>query len=71
MERTNKKFIGRRRATIVTTIDKDIRRTKEKHIKFPITPLISLVSPQNIHTKPKKELWQKVVSQIADFASSL
>ena len=33
-ERTNKKFIGRRRATIVTTIDKDIRRTKEKHTEF-------------------------------------
>ena len=27
-ERTNKKFIGRRRATIVTTIDKDVRRKK-------------------------------------------
>ena len=62
-EKTNKKFVGRRISTIATTINEDIRRTKEKHTDFPITPLISLVSLQNIHTKAKnRNFWKKVVS---------
>ena len=61
-ERANKKFVGRRRTTIVTTINEDLRGTKEKHTDFPITPLTSLVSLQNIYTKVKNgKLWQKVV----------
>lgn len=32
-ERTNKDFVGSRKATNVTTHDGDIRRTKEKHRK--------------------------------------
>ena len=71
-ERTKKKFVGRKRTTIVTTINEDIRRTKENHTEFPVTPLISLVSLQNIHTKAKnRKLWQKVVSQVDDSAFSL
>ena len=70
--KTNKKFVGRKRATIVSTIYEDIERTKEKHTDFPITPLISLVSLQSIHTKAKNRgLWQKVVSQVVDLANSL
>ena len=64
-ERTNKKFAGRRRTLIVTTMNEDIRRAQEKHTDFPITPLISLASLQNTHTKAKnRKLWQKVVSQV-------
>ena len=48
---TTKKFTGRKRATIVTTLNEDIKRTKQKHSTFPIIPLISLLSLQNIHTK--------------------
>ena len=70
-ERTNKKFVGRR-TTIATTINEDIRATKEKHTNFPITPLISLVSPQSLQTEVKnRKLWQKVVIQVADSAYSL
>ena len=71
-ERTNKKFVEKRRTTIVTTINEDIRSTKEKHTDFSTTPLISLASLQNIHTKVKnRKLWQKVVCQVADSAYSL
>ena len=45
-ERTNKKFVARRRTTIITTVNEVIRRTKEKHTDFSITPLISLTSTQ-------------------------
>ena len=71
-EKTNKRFVERRRTITVTTINEDIRRIKEKHTDFPITPLISLASLQNIHTKAKnRKLWQKVVSQVVDSAYSL
>ena len=70
-ERTNKKFVGRR-TTIATTINEDIRGTKEKHTNFPITPLISLVNPRYLQTEVKnRKLWQKVVIQVADSAYSL
>ena len=49
----NKMFVGRRRTANVNTINEDIRRAKEKHTDFPIAPLISLVSLENIHTKAK------------------
>ena len=71
-ERTNKKFVGRRRATIVTTINEGVRRTKEKQIDFPVTPLTSFLSLQNIHRNVKnRKLSQKVVSQVVDWAYSL
>ena len=50
-ERTKKKFVGKRKTTIVTTINNDISKAKEKHTDFSITPLIFLVSLQNIHIK--------------------
>ena len=68
----NKMFVGRKRTANVNTINKDIRRAKEKHTDFPIASLISLVSLENIHTKAKnRELWQKVVIQVVDLAYSL
>ena len=69
--RTNKKYRGRRRTTIVTTINRDIKRTREKYTKFPVTPLISHVSLQNIHTKAKnRTLWSKIVDQVVNSAYS-
>ena len=70
-KRTNRKFPGRKRTTIVTTINRDIKRTKQKHHTFLITPLISEVSLQNIHTKAKnRKLWAKIVQQVVDSAYS-
>ena len=43
-KRINKKLVGKRRTAIVTTINEDIERTKEKHTDFTVTPLISIVA---------------------------
>ena len=42
-ERTNKVFRGKRRITIVSILNEDIKRTKGDDITFPVTPLISQV----------------------------
>ena len=50
-ERTKKIFRGRRRTTIVSNLNEDIKRTKGDDITFPVTPLVSQVSLQNLYTK--------------------
>ena len=50
-ERTKKIFRGRRRTTIVSNLNEDIKRTKGDDITFPVTPLVSQVSIQNLYTK--------------------
>ena len=63
--RTAKKFLGRPRTTIVSTINRDIQSTKHKTPNFPLTPLISQVSLQNIGTKARnRKLWCKIVKQV-------
>ena len=70
-ERTAKKFSGRKRSTIVTTLNKDIKRTKEKFSNFTIIPLVTQVSLQNIRTKAKnRTLWKKIVEQVTMSAYS-
>ena len=65
-ERTNKIFQGRRKTTLVSTLNKDIKRTKGDDITFPVTPLVSQVSLQNLYTKAKnRKLWSKIVQQVA------
>ena len=54
-ERTYKIFRGRRRTTIVSTLNEDIKRTKGDDITFPVTALVSQVSLQNLYTKAKTE----------------
>ena len=58
-EKTNKRFVEKRRTITVTTINEKIRGIKEKHTDLPITPLISLASLQNIHTKRRTESFGK------------
>ena len=70
-ERSNRKFPGRKRTTIVPTLNKDIQLAKSKHSSFPVTPLISQVSLQNLHTKAKnRKLWSNIVKQVVDAAYS-
>ena len=70
-ERTNKVFRGRRRTTIVTTLNEDIKRTRENDNTFPVTPLISQVSLQNIYMKAKnRKLCSKIVKQVVNSAYS-
>ena len=70
-KRTNKKYAGRKRTTIVSTINRDIIRTTNKYSTFPITNLISQVSLQNIQTKAmNRRLWSNIVKQVVDSAYS-
>ena len=64
-ERTNKIFRGRRKTTIVSTLNEDIKRTKGDDITFPVTPLMSQVSLQNLYAKAKnRKFWSKIVQQV-------
>ena len=64
-ERTNKVFRGRRRTTIVSTLNENIKRTKEDDITFSVTPLVSQVSLQNLYMKAKnRKLCSKIVQQV-------
>ena len=70
-KRTNQKFLGRKRTTIHNTINRDIKRTRSRHTSFAITPLISHVSLQNMHSKAKnRKLWKSIVKQVVDSAYS-
>ena len=63
-DRTNKIFRGRR-TTIISTLNEDIKRTKEDDITIPVTPLASQVILQNLYTKAKnRKLWSKIVLQV-------
>jgi len=69
--RTSKKYLGRKRTTIVTTINKDIKQANEKYTNFPVKLLISQVSLQNIKTKAKnRKLWTEIVKTVVISAYS-
>ena len=64
-------YLGRKRATIVTTINKDIKQANEKYTNFPVKLLISQVSLQNIKTKAKnRKLWTEIVKNVVISAYS-
>ena len=70
-ERNNKIFRGRRRTPIVSTLNEDIKQTKGDDVTFPVTPLVSQVSLQNLYTKAKnRKLWSKIVQQVVKSAYS-
>ena len=69
--RTNRKIAGKKRTTIVTAINRDIQKTKAKNPNFPVIPLISHVSLQNLYSKAKnRKLWKVLVRQVVDSAYS-
>ena len=70
-KRTNKKFRGRKRATIITTINRDISTTKKNTPLFVVQPVKTEVSLHNIRTKAKnRKQWMKIVKQVVDSAYS-
>ena len=70
-ERNNKIFRGRRRTPIVSTLNEDIKQTNGDDVTFPVTPLVSQVSLQNLYTKAKnRKLWSKIVQQVVKSAYS-
>ena len=65
------KFRGRKRATIVTTLNRDIERTKEKNKAFYINSLNSELDLRNIRVKAlNRNHWQKLVKMVTDAAYS-
>ena len=70
--RTNKNFRRKRRTATVSTLNEDIKRTKGDDITFPVTPLVSQVSLQNLYTKAKnRKLWSMIVQQVVKSAYSI
>ena len=61
------KVPGRKRTTIITTINRDTQRAKNKYTSCKVIPLISLVSLQDLYTKAKnRTLWRSIVKQGVD-----
>ena len=65
------KFRGRKRATIVTTLNKDITRTRQHNNTFRIPSLTSELNLRNTRVKAmNRKHWQKVVKMVVDAAYS-
>ena len=70
-ERTAARFPGGKRATIVTTINRDIKRTKEKFPHFELQPLKTAMNLRNIRVKATdRNQWKRRVKMITDAAHS-
>ena len=71
-ERKEKKFRGRRRCTIVSALNRDIKMTKKEYPQFDIHELKSLIDLHNVRVKAKdKRLWKKRVGYVFKAAYSL
>ena len=65
------KFRGRKRATIVTTLNNDIERTQQHNTNFTLPKLTSELHLRNIRVKAlNRRYWQKVVRMVTDAAYS-
>ena len=63
--RSNKKFRGRKRGTIYTTINRDIKKTKENNLSFSIKKIKSETDLHNIRVKVRnKKHWKVVAKQV-------
>ena len=66
-----RKFRGRKRATIVTTLNRDIKRTKERNPNFNLPCLDSELALRNIRVKAlNRKGWQGLVKMVTDAAYS-
>ena len=65
------RFRGRKRATIVTTINRDIKRTRDLNKQFYISELKTELDLQNTRVKAmNRNHWQKLVKMVTDAAYS-
>ena len=70
-EKSNKTFRGRKRATIYTTINCHIKKTKENNLSFSIGETKSEIDHHNIGIKARnKNHWKVVVKQVVQAAYS-
>ena len=66
-----KKFRGRKRATIITTLNRDIERTRHINSMFTLPYLNSSLDLRNIRVKAlNRKHWQKIVRMVTDAAYS-
>ena len=66
-----KKYRGRKRTTIITTINRDIERTKRHFPEFDIKPIKSELDLRNVRVKSlNRKHWQKRVSMVTEAAYS-
>ena len=71
VERSNKTFRGRKRATIYTTINHNIKKTKDNNSSFSIREIESEIDLHNIGIKARsKKHWKVVVKQVVQAAYS-
>ena len=67
-----KKYRGRKRTTIVSTINRDIKLTKQIYPHFDLPQLKSELDLHNIRVKAQnRTLWRKRVKMVYDAAYSL
>ena len=65
------KFRGRKRATIITTLNNDIERTRQQNTNFTLPKLTSELNLRNIRVKAlNRKYWQKLVRMVTDAAYS-
>ena len=70
-ERSNKKFRGQKRATIVRTINRDIKRTINKHPDLKIKELTTEITLHNIGVKARnRKQWAAIVRKVVAVAYS-
>ena len=70
-ERSNNTFRGRKRATRYTTINRNIKKTKESNPSFSIREIKSEIDLHNIGIKARnKKHWKVVVKQVVQTAYS-
>ena len=66
-----KKFRGRKRATIVTTLNRDIERTRQHNTNFTLPNLKSDLDLRNVRVKSlNRRYWQRLVKMVTDAAYS-
>ena len=70
-ENSNKKFQGRERATIYTTINRHMKKTQENNPSFSIGEIKSEIDLRNIEMEARnKNRWKDVVKQVVQAACS-
>ena len=68
----HKKFRGRKRATIVTTLNRDIERTRVHNADFQLPLLKTELNLRNIRVIAlNREQWQRIVKMVTDAAYCL
>ena len=69
--RSNKTFPGRKRATIFTTIQRDIRKTCQRNPDFVIRKFENEIDLHNLGVKARqKNHWRMIVKEVVNAAYS-